>query len=187
MRWRFSANTSELTSFANAAARFVGASPNRAIPFYVIANPDDQSIGGGYNGGFLTLEIPRKRDAYAILFHELLHAFMDLQTDAIEAALAQVPGLTFETFNEGIARLDYMFRPGTNPAAEENSLRQTMVRNLSRGASLDDSYVRFNSYALALLPVLEDSLKRRENLKAFLPRAIDAWRVLKELDQARPR
>jgi hypothetical protein len=152
----------------------------------VIANPDDRLIGGGYNGGFLTLEIPRKGDAYAIPFHEFMHVFVDLQQDMIETAVGEVPGLTFETFNEGIARLEYMFRTGANPAAEANQLRQTVRGNLSRGVSLSDSYARFNAYALALRPVLEEALPRGQNLQAVLPRAMDAWRVLLELDQSRP-
>lgn len=41
------------------------------VPFFIMANPSDSFIGGGYNGQRLTLEIPRKRDS----FHSLLQAF----------------------------------------------------------------------------------------------------------------
>jgi hypothetical protein len=93
----------ELAAFATETARFIGASPAEAIPFYLIADPDDTNMGGGYNGGKLTLEIPRKRDAYPTVLHELFHAFAELKKDSLKAAIRPVPGLDFETLNEGLA------------------------------------------------------------------------------------
>ena len=87
----------ELAAFATATARFIGASPAEAIPFYLIADPDDTSMGGGYNGRKLTLEILRKKDAYPTVLHELLQPFVELKKDETEAAIRSVPGLDFET------------------------------------------------------------------------------------------
>jgi len=173
----------DLTSVANEVARFVGATPGRAIPCYLIANPDDANMGGGYNGGFLTLEIPRNRDAYPTFLHEMLHAFVDKQRPMLEGAVRQVSGLTVETLNEGLA---YAFSPGIHHTGDGDPLRQQVSTYLARGTSMNDSYARFNLYALALRPLLKDALNRGETLQAFLPRALDAWRTLTEIDQARP-
>jgi hypothetical protein len=174
---------SDLTAVANEVASFVGATPGRAIPCYLIANPDDASIGGGYNGDFLTLEIPRNRDAYPTFLHEILHAFVDKQRPMLEEAVGQVPGLTFETLNEGLA---YAFSPGIHHTGDGDPLRQQVSTYLARGTSMNDSCARFNLYALALRPLLKDALNRGERLPAFLPRALDAWRAVTEIDQARP-
>jgi hypothetical protein len=57
---------------------------------------------------------------------------------------------------------------------------------MSQGSSLKDSYTRFNTYGLALRPLLKDAfLGKRQTLDVFLPRAIDAWLVLTELEKAR--
>jgi hypothetical protein len=172
----------ELTDVANEVARFVQATPGRVIPFYLIANPDDSNMGGGYNGGFLTLEIPRKRDAYPTLLHEMLHAFIDKQRPELEEAVHQVSGLTTETLNEGIA---YAFSPGIHHTGDGDPLSQQVSSYLARGTSLSDSYARFNLYALTLRPLLQDALSRGQTLPTFLPRALDAWKSLREMDQAR--
>ena len=174
----------DLTVVANQVAGFVGATPGRAISCYLIADPDDANMGGGYNGGFLTLEIPRNRDAYPTFLHEMLHAFVDKQKPMLEGAVRQVSGLTVETLNEGLA---YAFSPGIYHSGDGDPLRQQVSTYLARGTSMNDSYARFNLYALALRPLLRDALQRGETLQAFLPRALDAWRALTEIDQARPK
>lgn len=174
----------DVTAVANEVAGFVGTTPGRAIPCYLIADPDDANMGGGYNGGFLTLEIPRNRDPYPTFLHEMLHAFVDKQKPMLEAAVRQVSGLTFEDLNEGLA---YAFSPGIHHAGDGDPLRQQVSTYLARGASMNDSYARYNLYALALRPLLRDALHRGETLQAFLPRALDAWRTLTEIDQARPK
>ena len=50
-----------------------------SVPVFLLANPDDHNMGGGYNGGRLTLEVPRKSDALPTFFHELMHAFVGEQ------------------------------------------------------------------------------------------------------------
>src|SRR5262249_19716321 len=126
--------------------------------------------------------IPRKRDAYPTLLHEMLHAFMDRKRQLVEEAVRPVSGLTFETLNEGIA---YAFSPGIHHVEDCDPLRQQVSSYLARGASLSDSYVRFNVYGLALRPLLQDALSQGQGLQAFLPRALDAWRSVREIDQAR--
>jgi hypothetical protein len=174
----------DLAAVAGEVARFAGATPDRVIPFYMIANPDDTNMGGGYNGGFLTVEIPRQRDPYPTLLHEMLHAFIDKRKPLLEEAVRPVSGLTVETLNEGIA---YAFSPGIHHTGDGDPLREKAATYLARGVSLSDSFARFNLYGLALRPLLTDALSRGQNLQAFLPRALDAWRALKEIDQARSR
>jgi len=174
----------DLTAVATEVASFVGAAPGRTIPCYLIADPDDANMGGGYNGGFLTLEIPRNRDPYPTFLHEMLHAFVDKQKPMLERAVRQVSGLTVETLNEGLA---YAFSPGIYHTGDGDPLRQQVSTYLARGTSMNDSYARFHLYALALRPLLSDALHRGETLQAFLPRALDAWRALTEIDQARPK
>jgi hypothetical protein len=80
----FERQVSNLAVFATEVARFVGKAPPNPIPFYVIANPDDTNMGGGYNGGKLTLVIPRKRDVYPTVLHELFHAFVETKKAEVE-------------------------------------------------------------------------------------------------------
>lgn len=173
----------ELAEFASQIARFTGVSPVQALPFYLIANPDEDSIGGGYNGGQITLEIPRKRDAYFTLLHELFHAFFELQKSNVKLVLKSVPGLEFSTLNEGLA---YALSPGILHTGSKDQLAASVGADLAKGSPLTDSYTRYHRYGLALRPLLRDALNQPgQTLETFLPRAIDAWRVLVELDAAR--
>lgn len=174
---------SDLAAFAVQAQRFFGNAPTRPIPFYVIADPDDRNVGGGYNGGTLTLEIPRKGDVYPTLMHELFHAFVQTEKVKIEAALSACPGLDFQTFNEGLA---YALSPGLQRTDGSGELQSKASEYIRRGLPLSEAFVRFTLYGLALRPLLKDALAdRQQNLDSFLPRAMDAWRVLAELDRAR--
>jgi hypothetical protein len=174
---------SDLAAFATEAARFVGKSPAKPIPFYVIANPDDTSMGGGYNGGTLTLEIPRKRDVYPTVLHELFHAFVETKKDKIEIAVRSVPGLDVQTLNEGLA---YAISPGLHHTGDSDQLQAQVSAYMAKGSPLSDSFTRFNYFALALRPLLKEALADpHKNLESFLPRAVDAWLVLVELDRAR--
>ena len=54
---------------------------------------------------------------------------------------------------------------------------------MTRGESLKRSYARYHRYALALRPLLKEALDdESQTLETFLPRAVDAWHVLVELD-----
>jgi hypothetical protein len=179
----FAGRQSDLDTFATEVARFVGRSPAKPIPFYVIADPDDRNMGGGYNGGILTLEIPRKRDVYPTVLHELFHAFLETKKDKIEIAIHSVPGLDFQTLNEGLA---YALSPGLQHTGDSDQLQAQVSAYIAKGALLSDSYTRFSFFALALRPLLKDAMgDPHQNLESFLPRAVDAWVVLVELDRAR--
>ena len=179
----FARQQSNMTAFAAEVARFIGNTPEKPIPFYVIANPDDTNAGGGYNGGKLTLEIPRKRDVYPDVLHELFHAFVETKRAEVETAARSVPGLDFQTLNEGLA---YALSPGLHHTGDSDQLRATVSAYIAKGSPLSDSFTRFNFFALALRPLLNEALADpHQNLESFLPRAVDAWLVLVELDRAR--
>ena len=176
----------DLAEFARKMARFTGGAPPQAIPFYLIANPDTDSIGGGYNGGQITLEIPRQRNAYHTLLHELFHAFLELQKSKVEPVIQSVPGLglDFSTLNEGLA---YALSPGIIHDGANDQLARSVASDLAKGTPMTDSYARFHRYGLALRPILRDALDHDQTLETFLPRALDAWRVLIEFDAALPK
>jgi hypothetical protein len=177
-----SGQRSNLAATANTLSHFVGGA-KLTVPVFLIANPDDARIGGGYNGERLTLEIARKRDEYPSLLHELFHAFIRARRQALEAAMVSVPGVDTETLSEGLA---YAFSPGLVGEGDADSLLATAANYLAKGSSLNDSYTRFHLYALALRPLLKDAFADpRLTLDSFLPRAIDAWLVLAEIDKAR--
>jgi len=179
----FAPQQSKLAAFATEAARFVGKTPAKPIPFYVIADPDDPNMGGGYDGGILTLEIPRKRDVYPTVLHELFHAFVETKKDKIEIAVRSVPGLDFQTLNEGLA---YAISPGLYHTGDSDQLQAKVSDYMTKESPLSDSFTRFNYFALALRPLLREALADpHQNLESFLPRAVDAWLVLVELDRAR--
>ena len=179
---QLSGQRTNLTATAQTLSRFVGGA-KITVPVYLIANPDDTMIGGGFNGERLTLEVPRKRDAYPSLLHELFHAFLRTRQREIERTASAVPGLEAETLSEGLA---YAFNPGLVRAGTDEPLLTTVAGYLAQGLTLKDSYPRFNLYGLALRPLLKEALSDpRQTVETFLPRAVDAWRVLTEIDRAR--
>lgn len=171
----------DLNALSGKLSRFyLGSTPR--IPVYLLANPHDRNHGGGYNGERLTLEVPRVKDAYPVLVHEIMHAFQKAQHDRIEAAVAGIENLDGQTLNEGIA---HALAPGLLHTEGENAdpLRRRAIEELARGESLEQSYARYHRYALALRPLLKEALDdESQTLETFLPRAIDAWRMLVELD-----
>jgi hypothetical protein len=171
-----------LTTFAEQISRFVGGA-KLTVPFYVIADPSPQGLGGGgFNGGRLTLEIIKGSDMYPTMLHELFHAFILTKEETVKKAARSVPGLDEETLNEGLA---YAYNPGIVHASGSDPLLAGVAGYLARGSSLKDSYARFNTYGLALRPLLKEALPdKRQTLETFLPRATDAWLVLAELDKA---
>jgi hypothetical protein len=172
----------ELESFAGTFGRFVG-SGKMTVPMFLMANPSENSFGGGFNGGRLTLEIPSRADAYPMLLHELVHAYIRTKDAAIEAAARGTAGLNGETLSEGLA---YAYNPGIVHAADSDPLMNTVREYMARGSTLKDSYTRFSMYGLALRKLLEPALSdEKQSLETFLPRAVDAWTVLFELEAAR--
>lgn len=176
---------SDMVVFANNASQFVGGA-KLTIPVYLMANPHETNCGGGFNGGRLTLEIAKNYDMYPTLLHELFHAFIRTKQELIDSAANSVSGLDAETLSEGLA---YAYNPGLIQASNSGQTDQllSMVAGfMAQGSSLNDSYTRFSAYGLALRPLLKDAfLGKRQTLDAFLPRAIDAWLVLAELEKAR--
>jgi hypothetical protein len=173
---------SELESFAVVLGRFVGCK-QMTIPVFIIANPSETVIGGGFNGGKLALEIATRTDSYPTLLHELVHAFIRTKQGVIEAAARTAAELNSETLSEG---LSYAYNPGIVHAGGSDPLMKTVSDYMFRGSTLKDSYTRFNMYGLALRRLLEPALSdKNQTLETFLPRAVDAWIVLSELETAR--
>lgn len=173
----------KLADFSVKASRFCGVSEIR-VPVYLIANPDAHSMGGGYNGGRLTLEIPRESDPIGTFLHEVMHAFVHEQMPLLEKTASTSSGLDVETLNEGIA---YALSPGIlhNGSQTEDPLAQQVASDIHAGKPLSDSYTRFNRYGLALRPLLQQAMEdETATLTAFLPRAVDAWEVTAELSRA---
>jgi hypothetical protein len=179
---RLSKERDSLCGFAEKFSRFCGG-VQIAVPVYLLANPSEQSCGGGYNGGRLTLEIPSGRDVYPSFLHELMHAFLDTQRDRIEKAAQGVKGLDRMGLGEGIA---YALSPGIVRAGSEGDPLAADVReDVKAQKPLTDNYTRFRRLGLALRPMLRDALDDdTQTLTTFLPRAADAWRVIAELDLA---
>jgi hypothetical protein len=179
------AKQSDIVAFANSVSQFVGGA-KLTVPVYLMANPHERNCGGGFNGGRLTLEIAKNYDMYPTLLHELFHAYLQTKQRLIERAARSVPGLDAETLSEGLA---YAYNPGLIQASnsgQTDQLLSNVAGFMARGASLSDSYTRFNTYGLALRPLLKDALLgKRQTLAAFLPRATDAWLVVTELEKAR--
>jgi hypothetical protein len=173
-----------LAEFAERVERFTG-SGKVVVPVYPIANPDDFNLGGGFNGGKLTLEVPQEDVWFPTFLHELMHAFVDTQRGVLNNAAKGVEGLDFQTLNEGIA---YALSPGIYHASGsgEDPLRDRVAKDFEDGKSFNDSYVRSNRYGLALRPLVEDVFASdHETLNSFLPRAVDAWRVMVALNDVR--
>lgn len=176
-------NREKIAGFSAKAARLCGTKDLR-VPVYLIANPDDYSTGGGYNGGRLTLEIPRASDAINTFLHEAMHVFTREQMALLEQAAQSCPGLDVETLNEGIA---YALSPGLlhNQPPGADPLAERVASGITEKRSLSDSYTRFNRYGLALRPLLESALEDNTcTLNDFLPRAVEAWRVTVELSKS---
>ncbi|MHC4958632.1 MAG: hypothetical protein ACYTGN_09660 [Planctomycetota bacterium] len=179
-RKRAFAQRKELTAFATRVARFCHGHQAR-VPVYLIANPSDNSIGGGYNGGFLTLEVARQSDTYPTFLHELMHAFVNKEKGRLVAASSRTPGLDYTTLNEGIA---YALSPGLF-AAKGHELAGQVENDRKRGLGIDQAYPRFRRYGLELQPLLERTLEKG-TLETFLPQALDAWAKL-AAEELKPR
>ena len=165
-------------------ARFTGKWPD-PVPVYLLPNPDARDMGGGYNGGRLTVEIPTAADAVPTTLHEIFHAFLHTRSRDIDSAVIGIPGLDAETLNEGLA---YAFSPGLvhGDPADGDPLAKTVGQHYAEGKPLSDGFTRSNRFGLALRPLLKEALAdERQSLTTFLPRAIDVWQALYEIDTAR--
>jgi hypothetical protein len=178
---RLARDQKRLAEVAARVSRFVGGAKVK-VPVYLFANPHDSDSGGGFNGGVVTIEIPRVRDAYSTLVHEVFHAFLETRRADLEAAVKDVKGLDFMTLNEGLA---YAISPGILHTEKPGSdpLKAAVMQYRSNGQTLSDYYYRVNVFGLALRPLMKEALDSDVlTLEKILPRAIDAWRVLAELE-----
>ncbi len=173
----------DLVRFSEKAGRFCR-TPELSVPVYLIASPDNFSSGGGYNGGRLTIEVPRKGSAFNVFLHEIMHAFMREQEALLKDAADSCPGLDLEKLNEGIA---YALSPGMlhNQGSDADPLMTRVASDIEAKKGLDDPYVCSNRYGLALRPLLRTALDDEDcDLAEFLPAATDAWLVMTELTGA---
>ena len=171
-----------LREFATKLSRFCGG-VEITVPVYLIANPADWNCGGGYNGGRLTLEIPRQFDVYPMFLHELMHAFLATQQDRMQKTVQGVEGLDFAGLNEGLA---YALSPGIlHTGAAGDPLASEVREDIQAQKPLTDNLTRFRRLGLALRPLLREALNdETQTLEMFLPRAVEAWCVVKALDLA---
>ena len=145
------------------------------IPVYLMASPPPGS-GGGLNGGRMTIELEPGQDAAPTLVHEAVHGFIERKRAALEECVKRTEGLDYQTLNEGIA---YAVMPGLFSAGKDDRLAAQVARDLDRGATLDDAYVRFNRYGLALRPAVKEALENGD-LDALLDRAGAVWRKVRD-------
>src|SRR5688572_20559641 len=156
-----------------------------SVPVFLIANPHDQDMGGGFNGQIVAVEIPRVADAYPMLLHEIFHAYLHLRRDRIEEAAKKVDGLDFETLNEGLAHaiapgIFHSEKPGDDP------LEKTVKRYQREGKVLKDYYYRVYRFGLELRPLLQEALESKSgSIDKVIPKAAQLWRVLVEKERAR--
>lgn len=180
---KIEAKKAELAIFAGHAARFFDVKSLR-VPVYVLANPSDGWIGGGYNGGVLTLEVPRKADAFPSFLHELFHAFLEKHIPAMTAASKGVTGLDAQTLNEGFA---YALSPGLlhNGGPDFDPLSYQVNSHFKAGMLLSDSYTRFNRFGLALRPLVKSALADpKATFTEVLPKAVSTWQAVVEISRA---
>ena len=182
-RDRLHAERDDLAAFARRISRFVGGA-TLTVPVFLMANPSRTSIGGGYNGGRLTIEIPTDRDAYPSFCHEVFHAFLEPSRPALARFAATAPGLDVQTLNEGLA---YALSPGLiHPkAGPSDPLRDQVARDAAARKPLADEYARFNRFGLALRPGLARAIDDpNQTIETYLPRAVEVWAVVQELSRA---
>ena len=175
-----------LAAFAERVSRFFGG-VRPSVPVYLIANPSEGQIGGGFNGGRLTLEVPTGRDAYPSLLLEVFHAFLEEKRPAIRRAADRVKGLDEQTLNEGLA---YALAPGMiHPhGGPRDPLGDQVASDWAAGKSMGDDYTRFNRFGLALRPLLTEALDDpSQTIDTFLPRSVDVWMALSEVGAAMER
>ena len=175
-----------LATFAERVSRFFGG-VRPSVPVYLIANPSEGQIGGGFNGGRLTLEVPTGRDAYPSLLHEVFHAFLEDKRPAMRKASVRAKGLDEQTLNEGLA---YALAPGMLHPQDgpRDPLRDQVAADWAAGKSMGDDYTRFNRFGLALRPLLKEALDDpTQTFDTFLPRAVDVWMALSEVGAAMER
>ena len=176
-----------LSELADDLTRLVGQTP-APIPVFLLANPSENQVGGGFNGGKLTIEVPSGilEPALGTFQHEVTHAFLNLRgsymarvTDGVDERLDA------QTLNEGIA---HALSPGIHHGFGEN--RDPLVERVrwfqEEGRDLADYDLRVHRYGLALRPLVREALEDESmRFEALAQRAVDVWLALAELERAR--
>lgn len=173
-----------LTDFAERTSKLFGGA-KVSVPVYLIANPHDEDMGGGFNGQIVAVEIPRVADAYPTLIHEIFHAFLHLRRDKIEEAAKRVDGLDFMTLNEGLA---HALAPGifNTEKPGDDPLEKTVKRYQREGKVLKDYYYRVYRFGLELRPLMKEALDAKDgSIDKVIPKAADLWRVLVAKERSR--
>lgn len=179
---RLVAEQANLREVALKLSRFCGGS-KVTVPVYLLANPSADTCGGGFNGGRLTWEVPSGRDVYHSFLHEVFHAFLKTHKSEFEKAVRDVPNLNTMILNEGVV---YALSPGLlHSDGSGDPLLKAVRDDIAANKPFTDNLTCFRRFGLALRPLLRDALEdRRQTLATFLPRAVDAWRVVAELELA---
>jgi len=167
----------KLLEFSSLISRFfLGISIE--VPVFLIVNPDDRNYGGGYNGERLTLEIPRDVDPFPMFLHELMHAYLKPHQKILREIVEKEKTLDIGTLGEGIA---YALSPGIyhGGAPNDDPLKDKVLNDEKKGKKLEDPYVRYRRYGLALRPLLLDAFQDEcQTILTFLPNAVKIWRTI---------
>jgi hypothetical protein len=170
-RARLSAEGRRIAPVIKQLVRFSETKGTVRVPLFLVANPEEGSGGGGFNGGRLVVEIQKQPDPLPILVHECLHALLWQHKEAIKVAAESI-GLSWVNLNEGIA---HAFAPGlTDDPRQSDSLAERLTRNFQRGTTASEGYAQSKQYMVALIirPILRSALNHRETFSSFLPKAV---------------
>ncbi|MSR61513.1 MAG: hypothetical protein EXS08_03565 [Planctomycetes bacterium] len=165
-----------LTKAADDLARFTGVR-KLVVPVFPLASPAPG--GGGMDGGRLRWELSDERVSSSVLLHECTHGFFQQREEELRALVERTPGLSMTLLGEGFA---YAMAPGLYSDGEGDNLARNVGQDLAQQPSWKEgSYEWQRAYGLALRPLLAEALQAHTELEAFLPRARDAFLVLREL------
>lgn len=154
-------------------ARLADVTGTPRVPVFLIASPDENSGGGGANGGRLVVEVPGS-DPTSFLLHETLHVVLAAQAPAIRAAAA-AGGLSAQTLNEAIA---YAFAPGLTGEPGRDLLAEGLAAAMLRGAPASEPYSQYYMMANVIRPTLQAAFDNGESLSGFLAKAVERWRTI---------
>ncbi|MCE5199953.1 MAG: hypothetical protein ABFD54_05415 [Armatimonadota bacterium] len=172
----------EIKAFTEAISKLFGYS-KQEIQLYLIPNPNHNSVGWGNSNDIFMLPVSDSRKSYQWLLQEVFLS-RAYQQNALTAAVRPEVGLDKSTLIHGMA---FALVPGIFHESSSDQLAETVARYAANGASSKDWYVRNSMYGLALRPLLKEAIyDKQQSLQTFLPRAVDAWLVLTEIDKASP-
>lgn len=169
-----------LTTAARQLAALTG-TKKLTVPAFPLASPT--AGGGGMDGGKLRWEIrSREEMSFAVLVHELCHAFVMPHNDMLIETVDATPGLDLTLLGEGIA---YAFAPGIwGDDGVGDNLKYNVDKDRANGEAWEDpGYGRQRMYGLAARPLLREVIANGETLEDLLPRMRLAYLSLKEIHE----